>query len=284
MADTIFLKDNLTGSVPVEISSEVIKNIIDKASVFKICKHEPMKSDTKNLPYLTDNGSATWVAEGGVIGTTIPKFSYPQLKACKLAVIIPVTREKINDSIISVFEECKGAIADSFANAIDKAVIFGTNSPFTTNLFTAAGTQKKTAGVDTLDSDISDAMALVEVNKLTCTNILMGTAQKQPLRALVNSTKYKDNITLSSAYDLPIEFVKEWDNTKALSIIGDFTKAVIGTREEIFYQVLDQATIGSGESAINLAERDMIAVKATMRLAFVVAEPKAFSMIVPPVV
>ena len=283
MADTTFLKDNLSGSVPVEISSEVIKNIIDQASVFKICKHEPMTSDTKDLPYLTDNGSATWVSEGGVIGTAIPEFSYPQLKACKLAVIIPITREKINDSVISVLEECKGAIADSFANAIDKAVIFGTDSPFTTNLFTAAGTQTKTAGVGTLDGDISAAMGLVEANKLTCTDILMGTAQKQPLRTLTNSSGFKGAITLSAAYDLPIEFVKEWDNTKALSVIGDFTKAVIGTREEIEYQVLDQATIGTGEAAINLAERDMVAVKATMRLAFVVAEPKAFSLIVPPV-
>ena len=279
MSDTIFLKDNLSGSVPTEIAKEVIKNIISQASILKVCKHESMTSDTKVLPRLTDSGSASWVGEGEKIETTLPTFEYPTLKACKLAVIVPVTREKINDSIVNVMGEVKQAMADAFATAIDQAMIFGIDSPFETNLFTSIGEQKITT-TDNLDTDLSNAMGLVEDNKYNCNNVLMGTTQKKVLRALANDNSYKGAITLTSAYDTPIEYVRNWDDSKALAITGDFSKAIVGTREGMEYQVLDQATIVSGEETINLAQRDMIAIKATIRLGFLVADPKAFSMIV----
>ncbi|WP_154826715.1 phage major capsid protein [Clostridium butyricum] len=283
MADTTFLKDNLSGAVPTEIAAEVIKNVIDQASILKVCKRENMTSDKKILPRLTDSGSASWVGEGEKIETTLPKFEYPQLKACKLAIIVPVTKEKINDTIISVMEEVKQAMADAFATAIDEAMIFGVNSPFDTNLITAIGTQKVNA-TSNLDSDLSNIMGLVEDNKYNCSNVLMGTSQKKTLRALANDNKYKGAITLQSAYDTPIEFVRNWDNAKSLAITGDFSKAVVGTRENMDYEILREATIESGtgenKETINLAQRDMIAIKATIRLGFLVVDPKAFSMVV----
>lgn len=279
MADTTFLKDNLSGAVPTEIAKDVIKNVIDQASILRVCKHENMSSDKKTLPKLTESGSASWVGEGEAINTTLPKFEYPQLKACKLAIIVPVTKEKINDTIVNVMEEVKQAMADAFSTAIDEAMIFGKNSPFDTNLITAIGTQKITA-TNSLDDDISNAMGLVEDNKYNCNNILMGTTQKRVLRKLSNDSSYKGAISLTSAYDTPIEFVRNWDDSKALTITGDFTKAIVGTREGMEYEILKEATIVSGDETINLAQRDMIAIKATIRLGFLVAEPKAFAMVV----
>ena len=51
MADVSFLKDNLSGTVPLEISKEIIKNVIDQASILKVCKKEPMASDKKTIPH-----------------------------------------------------------------------------------------------------------------------------------------------------------------------------------------------------------------------------------------
>ncbi|MDZ5001388.1 phage major capsid protein, partial [Clostridium perfringens] len=64
MADTTFLKDNLSGAVPTEIAKDVIKNVIDQASILRVCKHENMSSDKKTLPKLKESGSASWVGEG----------------------------------------------------------------------------------------------------------------------------------------------------------------------------------------------------------------------------
>ncbi len=231
------------------------------------------------IPKLIDTGSAGWVNEGEEIGTTLPSFEYPKLKAKKLAIIVPVTREKINDSVANVIGEVKQAIADMFATSIDMSCIFGVDSPFDTNLITSIGTQKITS-TSNPDSDISDAMGLVEDNKYNCSNILMGTTQKKVLRALANDNKYKGAITLSSAYDTPIEYVRNWDNAKATTITGDFSRSIVGTRENMQYEILKEATIKSGADTINLAQRDMIGIKCTMRMAYLVADPKAFSMVV----
>lgn len=279
MADTTFLKDNLAGDVPVEICTEILKNIIDQASILKVSRMIPMKSDTMVVPKMTGTGSAAWVNEGEEIGTTLPTFEYPKLKTKKLAIIVPVTREKYNDSVANVLNEIKQAIADMFASAIDLACIFGTDTPFDTNLITSIG-ENKIISTSKLDSDISDAMGLVEDNKYNCNNILMGTTQKKVLRALANDNKYKGAITLSSAYDTPIGYVRNWNDTKALAITGDFTRSIVGTRENMQYEILKEATINNGDKTINLAQRDMLGVKCTMRMAYLVADPKAFSMIV----
>lgn len=279
MADTLYLKDNLAGDVPVEICKEIMKNIIDQASILKMSKKIPMSSDTMVVPRMTDSGSAAWVNEGEEIGTSLPTFEYPKLKAKKLAIIVPVTKEKYNDSVANVLSEIKQAIADMFATSIDMSCIFGVDSPFDTNLITSIGTQKITS-TSNPDSDISDAMGLVEDNKYNCSNILMGTSQKKVLRALANDNKYKGAITLSSAYDTPIEYVRNWDNAKATTITGDFSRSIVGTRENMQYEILKEATINNGGETINLAQRDMLGVKCTMRMAYLVADPKAFSMIV----
>ena len=108
----------------------------------------------------------------------------------------------------------------------------------------------------------------------------MGTSQKKVLRALADDNSHKGAITLSSAYDTPIEYVRNWNDTKALSITGDFTRSVVGTRENMEYEILKEATIKSGADTINLAQRDMIGIKCTMRMAYLVADSKAFSMVV----
>lgn len=279
MADTIFLKDNLAGDVPVEICTEILKNIIDQASILKVSKRIPMSSDTMVVPRMIDSGSAGWVNEGEEIGVTLPTFEYPKLKVKKIGVIVQVTREKYNDSVANVFNEIKQAIADQFAATIDNSCIFGIDSPFDTNLITAIG-ENKIVSTDKPHIDISNAMGLVEDNKYNCTNVLMGTTQKKVLRELSNDNNYKGAITLSSVYDTPIEYVRNWDNAKATTIVGDFTRSIVGTRENMQYEILREATIKNGDETINLAQRDMLGVKCTMRMAYLVADPKAFSMVV----
>lgn len=286
MADTNILKDNLSGSVPTEISNELIKNIVTQSTAFGVCRHVPMISNKKTLPVLTDTGSAYWVKEGEKIGSSIMAFDYPELEAQKLAVIVPVTREKINDSVLGVLGEIQASIADAFARAIDKAIFFGTDSPFSKNLLTVA-TTKKVDGTGKIDIDISDSMGKVEADDYTVTGIVTHNGMKNTFRKLRdtngNALVIPGGVTGSQIYNTPIYIPqsKAWDKTKAEAILGDYTKAVIGTREDMQYQVLDQATITVGSTNINLAENDLVAIKCTMRFGFNVINAKAFSCVLP---
>lgn len=281
MADTQFIKDNLKGAVPTEIAKDVIKNIVTQSTAFSVCKHVPMTSDTKVLPILSDSGSAYWVEEGEKIGTSIHGWEYPSLEAKKLAVIIPVTKEKVDDTVISVMEEIKQGIADAFTRAIDGAIFFGTNSPFESNIVGSVVEGSKITATDKIDIDISNAMSKVEANDLVVNGVVAPNSIKGTLRTLRdangNMVVVPGGATGQQIYNTPIYIPtsKAWDSSKANVIVGDFNKAIIGTRSEIKYEILDQATVGG----INLAENDLLAIKCTMRFGFNVIDSKAFSIV-----
>lgn len=282
MADTTILKENLMGSVPVEIATELIKNIVSDSLAFKVCKHVAMNSDKKTLPVLTDAGSAYWTGEGETIGTTIMAFDYPMLKAQKLAVIVPTTKEKLKDSTLDVLREIREGIADAFVRAIDSAVLFGKDTPFEVNLNDVAEVNK-IVGTGSIDLDISGAMGKIEDNDLAVTGVVTHNGMKKTFRDLRdnngNTIVISGGLSGSQIYNTPIYIPtsKAWDKTKAEVILGDFTRAVIGTRDEIHYEVLKEATV----SGLNLAEQDLIAVKCTMRFGFNVVDTKAFAKVVP---
>lgn len=283
MADTNFLKDNLSGSVPTEVANSLIKNLVESSVAFNVCRHEPMTSDKKVLPMLTDEGTAHWVGEGEKIGTSIPQFEYPTLQAKKLAVIVPFTKEKLHDSAISVIGELEGAIKDAFVKAIDAAVFFGKNSPFTTNILDKALKTNFVDRTEKINEDISLAMSKVEASDLAVNAIITHNGMKHTMRTLKDSSGnalvVAGGAGETQIYNTNILYPanKSWDKTKADVLLGDFNRAVIGTREDIEYEILKEATIGD----INLAEQDLVAIKCTMRFGFVVVDDKAFAVIKP---
>lgn len=284
MADTTLLKDNLVGSVPIEVSNELIAAIVKQSTAFTVCRHIPMKGAKKILPVLTDTGSAYWTGEGEKIGTSIMAFDYPELEARKLAVIIPITKEKMQDSTLNVLGEIKEGIADAFTRTIDSAVFFGKDTPFKNSLIDIAEVNKIT-GTGSIDIDISGAMGKVEDSDLSVNAIITHNGMKKTFRNLRdsngNSMVISGGVSGSQIYNTPIYIPssKVWDRTKVEVILGDFSKAIIGTREGIEYEILKEATVGS----LNLAEQDLIAVKCTMRFGFNIVDKKAFSKVIPKV-
>lgn len=289
-----FLKDELKGFVPAEQAKEIIKNVVDGSAIMKLASVEPMNSDTKTLNVLTDGAGAYWVGEGERIQTSGATWIHPKLEAKKLAVIIPVTKEKMEDTTINVFNELKEVIGEAFYKAIDSAALFGTNSPFAGNVLksaTDAGNVVTLGTNETIDLDVSDAMALVEEEDLDVTAFIARKGIKNALRKLRDKNGnqlYADGVNGSEFYNEPIEFSNKgvWDKAKAELFGGDFKKyAKLGIRSGINYEILTEATLQGTLDAdgkpISLAEQDMVAIKATMRLAFLPVKDEAFCAVIP---
>jgi len=87
-------------------------------------------------------------------------------------------------------------------------------------------------------------------------------------------------------YSNPIEFSRNgaWDKNKAEIIAGDWTKSIVGVRDGLEYQILTEATLqgtlDEDGMPISLAEQDMIAIKATMRVAYLPIKAEAFALLV----
>ena len=290
-----YLKDELSGFVPVEQATEIMKNVARGSSILRLSKVSNMESDTKKVPVMTEGAGAYWVGEGERIQTSKAGWIYPELTAKKLAVIIPVTNEKLKDSTIDVFTELKESIAEAFYQAIDAAAIFGTNSPFAKSIMssiesTGNKVELETNGVGKLDLDVSDAMALVEEEGYDVNGFVARVGVKNSLRKLRDANGnqlYATGVDGKEFYSQPIEFSRNgaWNKEKAEIIGGDFDKSLVGIRDGIEYTILTEATlegtVDEDGKPISLAEQDLIGIKATMRIAYLPVKDEAFCAVVP---
>ena len=293
MADSQYLQDNLKGFVPNVISDEIIGMAVRGSSILRLSKVEMMESDNKTFSVMSKGVGAFWTKEAGRIQTSTPEWTFPKLAAEKIAVIIPVTKEKMNDTTIDVFGTLRPYIAEAFYEAIDSACLFGTGSPFTDNIYSVVNTTGQAVSLGTnakLDLDISDVMAAVEKAGFDVDGFVAGLDFKNQLRKLRDADGnqlYVEGVGQKQLYSLPIEFnrANSWDSTKALAIAGEWKYSVVGIREELQYDVLTEATLQNVSMAdgkpLSLAENDLIALKVTMRLGFAVVQPKAFAILVP---
>ena len=291
-----YLKDELAGFVPVEQAQEIMKDVARGSSILKLAKVSHMESDTKKIPVMTEGPGAYWVGEGERISTSKAGWIYPELKAKKLAVIIPVTKEKLEDTTIDVFNELKEPIAEAFYKAIDAAALFGTGSPWSKNIMgciDTTGYKVEVGTGDTLDLDVSDAMALVEASGYDVNGFAAKIGVKNSLRKLRDTNGnqlYAEGVNGREFYNEPIEFSRNgaWDATKADIIGADWDKALVGIRDGIEYEILKEATLENTTwtdgKPLSLAEQDMIAIKATMRLSFLPVRDEAFCAVVPVVI
>ena len=91
----------------------------------------------------------------------------------------------------------------------------------------------------------------------------------------------------NSLYENPLTFVRNgaFDKEQAELIAADWSKSIVGIREGIEFEILKEATLqsvtmGDGKP-LSLAENDMIAIKATMRLAYLPIKDEAFAVLKP---
>ena len=297
--DTDFLMENLTGLVPKPVSNEIIKEVTRGSCVLRLSQIQVLDSDNKTYPMFAGGVGAYWTGESERIHTTTASWTFPEIHVRKLAVIVPVTREKLNDARIDVFTEISPYIAEAFHKTIDSACLFGTGSPFAASIYSVATANSMAVQLGTntrLDLDVSDVMALVEAKGYDINGFIADIAFKKSLRKLrdangnqlyVQGITDKFGVTYDTLYSLPVEFARStaWDKTKAICIGGDWSKSIVGIREEISYEVLREATLHnvtmSDGKPLSLAENDMIALKCTMRLGFLPVKGEAFAILTP---
>lgn len=287
-----YLKDQLQGFVPKEQSSEIIKKVTRGSSVMRLSRAEPMTSDTKKFPVMTSGAGAYWVGEGKRISTSGATWIFPELRAKKLAVIIPVTKEKLEDSTIDVFSELQDSIAEAFYTTFDAAAIFGFDSPFATSLMgsiTANGATVK-ANSSTFDLAASDVMAMVEEAGYDVDGFAARIGIKNTLRKLRDANGapiFVPGTDQNELYSQPIEFVRNgaWKDSQADIIAGEWRYSLVGIRDDIQYEILKEATLQNtldeDGKPLSLAEQDMVAIKATMRIGYLCVKPEAFAALVP---
>ena len=114
--------------VPDEFHRQLVE-ALEENNVFRGLAHViRTSSGTRTIPIAADNGQASWVEEGNAIGESDLSFSVQTLSAYKLACLIRVSNELLNDSAFDIGAHIAKRFGVRFGNAEEDAFINGTGA------------------------------------------------------------------------------------------------------------------------------------------------------------
>lgn len=267
--------------------NEIIKPELSGSAALASFRTMRMTAGTASQPVLDALPTAGWVTEsataaGGVKPTSKVSWKDKKLVAEEMAVIVPVHENTLADSKFDLWGEIRPLVSQEFGRILDSAVFFGTNKPATwtdpalvPGAIAAGNAVAEGTGVD-LAEDFNEAFAFVEDDEFDVNSAFTGRFLRRELRGLRdadNAPIYLDALrsdgNTASIYGQDLHYVgnRGWDRTAAIALVGDSTKVVLGIREDVQVKLLTEATVGG----INLAERDMVALRFKFRVAFATA-------------
>jgi HK97 family phage major capsid protein len=279
--------------IPEDASKEIIQGVPKYSSIMSLAtKAQNMPRAQRRIPVLSTLPTAYFVnGDTGLKQTTNQAWTNKFFDAEELAVIVPIPEAVLDDTDYDIWGEIKPRIMEAFGLAFDQAVFFGTNAPasWPTNLLasaTAAGNVVALGtGLDLYDDLLGEngVISLVEKDGYMATGHVATMGMRGKFRGLRDANKqplFTKSMQEGVQYSLdgaPIFFPENgaMDETKALQFSGNFRQVVYAMRQDMTYKILDQAVIQDNTGAIiyNLAQQDMVALRAVMRLAWQVPNP-----------
>lgn len=279
--------------IPEDAAREIIQATPQNSAIMSVARRLPdMSRGQQRLPVLSSLLTAYFVTgDTGLKQTSEMAWENKYVYAEELAVIVPIPESVLEDVDYDIWAEIRPQIAEAFGNAFDAAVMHGTNAPtnWPDDIVTAAGTASNTvavgAGADIYEDILGTGgtMATVEADGYMVTGHIAAMSMKSRLRGLRDANGqpiFLRSMVDRTVYELdgaPIMFPTNGgiDATAALLISGDFNQLVYSIRKDITYKMLTEAVItdASGNIIWNLAQQDMVALRAVMRLGWQVPNP-----------
>lgn len=289
--------------IPEDVTQEIIQGMAHSSAVMQLGRRLPnMSRAQRRLPVLSSLPTAYFVSgDTGLKQTTEVAWANKYIDAEELAVIVPVPEAVLDDTDYDIWGEIRPRIEEAMGKAFDAAVLFGTNAPaaWPDDLLTAATAAshtvdlsvQETAGEDLYDVILGEGglVSLVEADGFEVNGHIAAVSMRAKYRGLRDSTgqplfhrapENGQNVQNSSRYELdgePIYFPRNgaFNAASALQFAGDWSQLVYAVRQEITYKVLTEAVIQDNTGAIvyNLAQQDMVALRAVLRLGWQVPNP-----------
>jgi len=289
--DTTTMQTARRGTIPMNISDDIITGVKHGSALMKLARAIPMRKPIEEFTYMTGVG-AFWVNEAERIQTDKPTFVQAEMRAHKMGVIIPTTKENLRYSVTNFFELMRPEITEAFYKKFDQAGFAGINSPWQQSVLSSAESVGNiiTETANKYD-DFNEAIGLIEAEDYEPNGIATIRAQRMKYRSTkdgngmpifntANSNNVDDILGLPVAYAPKTSF----DN-KVMEVLGDWNYAFYGILQGIEFEILTEATLTTVTDAdgnpLSLAERDMAAIKATFSIGWMIGNEKAFSAIKP---
>lgn len=291
-------RTNVESLIPEVVSREIIDGVPEQSIIMQMARKLPnMSTNRTRMPILAGLVQAYFVegtngyGDEGLKQTTYATWSHKFLDAAELAVIVPIPEAVLDDTSYDIWSEIKPRIVEAFGVKFDRAVLYGEDAPsvWPTDIFDSAVATAHAvsigSGLDLVDDilGVDGLVGLIEDDGFDPTGYIAATRIKRALRSLRaqdGSLLFMRTPQTSTQYELDgvgLEFPKNGaiDRDKSLLFVGDWNQLVWTYRQDITYKILDQAVIqdNTGGIIFNLAQQDMVALRAVMRVGWQISNP-----------
>lgn len=124
-------------TVPQDFYNTLLEEVMEQSVMRSLVTVVPMKTNVLTLTMINHGPEVYWTAEGATKTTTTADFTQPTITAYKLASIIYLTDELIEDSAFSLTSVLQSRFAKKISEAEDKAIIAGTGTGQPTGIVVA---------------------------------------------------------------------------------------------------------------------------------------------------
>lgn len=276
--------------IPEPVANDIIQELPHASVVLSRARTVRMPSKTYQFPILSALPEAQWVnGDTDLKETTKAEWDTLTLTAEELAVLVPVPDAVIDDSQVPIWDEVRPLLVEAVGKKVDQAALFGVNKPasWPTGVVPAAiasGNSVVEGTYDDLAVDIAEVARLVAEDGYAVNGFatapgfnwqLVGLRAQDsgvpiygaPLQAGQPGTLY--GLALNEVYN------GSWDASEALVLAADWSKFIIGIRQDITFSISDSATISDtdGKVIFNAFQQDSKILRVVLRVGFQVAKP-----------
>ncbi len=276
--------------VPEPVSAQIIQEMPTSSFLLQHAGQVRMSTKSQRQPVLDVLPTAYWVSgDTGMKQTSSVDWKNVSLVAEELAVIVPIPEAYLDDAQVPIWDEVRPRIVEALGAKIDAAGLFGVDKPTSWpysihHSALAAGNIVTGSGSTDFGQDVSALGELIAADGFSIT----GFASRPGLKWKLVGMRSDDGIPIyqpnlqegtgaGNLYGYPIREVVNgsWDAEAADLIAGDWSKAVIGMRQDISFKMFTEGVISNAAGAVvlNLMQQDSVALRVTMRVAFATSNP-----------
>lgn len=279
---SMILRNDAEALIPQVVIDEIMQGVVKESKAMSMFRRLPNGTTGRTDMRVLDSLPMTYWQTADTATKKLTKMAWDKkfIYYEELAVIVPIAEQTLDDAGYDIWGEVQPRLIEAFGKAFDEAVFTGANKPakFRADLITSirnAGAGV-TQGSKSLYEAINDAMVKVEESGYNVTGVVGGVGLKGKFRMMLD--QIGQPIKGTEIDSMPKAYIDNgaWDKTKAQLIVGDMSQAVYSIRQDITFKILDQAVItdpSTGEILYNLAQQDMVALRAVMRIGWEIPNP-----------
>ena len=289
MSVNIIGRTDAANLIPDQEVNEIIKMAPEQSVMLANARTVRMTSKKYKQPVLSTLPEAYWVdGDTGLKSTSKTEWAGLTITAEELAVIVPIPDAVIDDASVPLWNEIRPLLAEAIGKKVDQACIFGADKPATwpdaiveaatdAGNYVVAGTGAD-FGVDVAALGAKIAQQGYGINGFMAKPGIQW--QLVGLRDQVGQPIYTPlaGSPTNGLYGYKLNEVMNgaWDVTEAELIALDWSKQLIGIRQDVSYELFSEGVISDsdGKVLLNLMQQDTKALRVVFRVGYAVAAPK----------